>query len=422
MSELTTNDIILIVVAQVAIWTTVFLNIIFFIHVIWKILTVDLGLNKYIDKYIISPIKKLFKREPPEWDNAQKVGKKKRKHRRKKTFLNRHMRIFIILQFFTVGCALADAYTVFPLNRWYFMCYIQSIHMQIFNLLVFIWSSIVAFFMFYSIFFQTAASKFNIFNWFMEISSFIIVWVLSSLTTLPMILTNSVGDSGGWCWTSNKIVQFTTFYIPLWILIIIDIFVYGAVLLKIFVTLHRTHHIKKSLRNEDQLKIVMKLLLYPCIFLIVWTIPTIRRFLGFFGVSSDILAIIHAFITPLQGGMNVVVYFLNPIGHLRLIRNIFCFPCICISNYTKSSTSKSEDSNESFIARIEQLVKDDVDDDTITYDNTLSLIDNEFESGSYPGTFEDESYLMNAAENDEIVGVDTLVEIKDDEFDIYVED
>mmetsp|Transcript_6920 Transcript_6920/g.25850 ORF Transcript_6920/g.25850 Transcript_6920/m.25850 type:complete len:500 (-) Transcript_6920:3154-4653(-) len=403
MTALGTEDILLIVAANVSAWVTVFVNFIFFSYVIYKIAWIDLGLKPYFDlfvKYRVMDALGIHRKASDVKMINGKATKMKsfgRKPTHKKVFFNRNMRFLCMLQLSTVGSVLADAYTILPVATVPAFCMLQSVQMQVFNWFVFSWSSNVAFYVFYSIMFQKTAQNRHVLSAFLELAAHGFALLTATVFTVIPLATNSFGEAGGWCWVTNKAQQFGTFYGPLWFLIILDTLVYALVLIKIVLTVRRTIGLKKSLKDEKQLKMALKLILYPAIFVLVWTVPTCNRVLGIFKVSHVSLSLFHIFITPLQGTFNVVVYFLNPIGHLRLLRRIFCWPCLLVRS--TQSGREFENHAESLTYQLSMLARDTESDEDdgllIEADRAVPFLDNDYELGEGPIGEGDEFNAIN---------------------------
>jgi hypothetical protein len=148
-----------------------------------------------------------------------------------------------------------------------------------------------------------------------------------------------------WCWIQNTptgiSLRIVSFFIPLGVILISIFLFYLISMIVLFFSFRKikNYSAKKVFfmiflngnpKELDQVvyesKTYFKLFLYPLVFLFIWILPTINRFLNAFGIQNTIVDIIHLSIVSLYGFFNVLVYFSNPIYHFVVIRNICCFP------------------------------------------------------------------------------------------------
>jgi hypothetical protein len=134
-----------------------------------------------------------------------------------------------------------------------------------------------------------------------------------SFSALPLI-TDSYGSAHGVCWISasgddyllGTMWRFISFYIPFWMIVILNVAIYIKVIHKI------RHNSVTECRMEAE-EMVLKLKIYPVIAIVAMLPSTIRRLYNIlYPDDSDFtLAILTSIFTPSLGLADAIVYGLN---------------------------------------------------------------------------------------------------------------
>jgi heme/copper-type cytochrome/quinol oxidase subunit 2 len=160
---------------------------------------------------------------------------------------------------------------------------------------------------------------------------------MALLFTLLPVIGLTYGRSGLWCWIDGDkplgILWFwLTFYAPLWVVIIAVIAIY--LVISIFMIFQRKKFRELTQGNTDMVardvKVYMKLFGYPLVFLLVWLFPTINRL--YQSISDDFsftLVILHATFDQLQGFLNCLLFFLNPVEGEHVVRDFMIQILVC---------------------------------------------------------------------------------------------
>jgi hypothetical protein len=139
-----------------------------------------------------------------------------------------------------------------------------------------------------------------------------IIWGITVLFTILPGTTKSYGDTGGWCWIINTrdvdiAWRFVTFYIPLWIVIVFNAYVYAAV------------YYKLKMNSGDNEDVVARIKYYPLVLVCCWFWASINRLYEVIsGTSVFWLAALHILFASSMGFWNALVYGFTPIVRQRL--------------------------------------------------------------------------------------------------------
>ena len=148
---------------------------------------------------------------------------------------------------------------------------------------------------------------------------------------------NAYGRAGAWCWIRNEdiytcrpivagqVLQLVLWYVPLYVILVILIVLYLAILFKIHWYDPRKFK-SSSYREEDahiheqMSKEIRSLLWYPFIYFMINLIPFINRIHGLAQPNNPSLAlwILHALLFPIQGGFIALAFTLDPDTRKRL--------------------------------------------------------------------------------------------------------
>jgi len=160
-------------------------------------------------------------------------------------------------------------------------CGYQGFSIQFFGLATHFWCLVIGIWMFWILVLQNRSNLRNL-----EMLSHIFVWGVSAvLVTIPIGM-GLFGGAGGYCWIHGGTKQgialrFGVFYIPLWLSL------FTVIILYIITIIHMLRVQTRSLRNSTRqkkmkhistsMKLYIKLLGLPMIYVICWTFPSIRR-------------------------------------------------------------------------------------------------------------------------------------------------
>ena len=173
-----------------------------------------------------------------------------------------------------------------------------------------------------------------------ELAYVFFIFVFPLLFNWIPFTVNGYGRAGAWCWIrsediftcemllSGRILQFVLWYTPLYVIIIILICLYMAILVKI-----RWYDKRKwrgSYVDEDRLfqsqssKEIRSLLWYPIIYFVFSLIPFVNRIYGLIEQKepSLVLWISSGILFPLQGGIIALVYVLDS-GTRKHLKPVF---------------------------------------------------------------------------------------------------
>jgi len=170
------------------------------------------------------------------------------------------------------------------------------------------------------------------------ISTFLICLVLAILP----VTTDNYGPAEGICWISIKGDKYTTgsiwrmsiLYVPLWIVIVYNIFVYTRVIRQIkylsSVTCCNTEHTNQ---------IIKKLRMYPIILAFTWLPASINRIVAIFDPDhpSLILTCVSLGLVAGIGFFNVIAY-----GFTQAVRSVICKQCFKYSITSEAYSSIQE--------------------------------------------------------------------------------
>lgn len=159
------------------------------------------------------------------------------------------------------------------------------------------------------------------------------LFYIGFIAVFPLVLNwipflhNTYGEAGAWCWIRNtdedcnrlefgNYLQLFLWYVPSTILLVAVILVYFFIIIWVSRQRHKwagRFDPETERKKEDIQKEVIPLLFYPLGYLIINIFPLVNRIQGFIAVDAPIypLWILHAIISPLQGGYIALVYTLD---------------------------------------------------------------------------------------------------------------
>ncbi|ORX48978.1 hypothetical protein BCR36DRAFT_328797 [Piromyces finnis] len=198
------------------------------------------------------------------------------------------------------------------------MCRIQGLTIQFFFISSILWTTAIAF----NIFFVASLNKeiHKIENY--EYIYHIIVWGLSLLLTLPLYIMDRrltenhiMGNAAFWCWITSEYGKYRMifFFGPLWTVFFFNLFVYFSTE---YIYKERN---KNTYQNFTNNSVAKRSDLYLLVLFLTWIWGTINRIQNIKSPDHPIfiLYLLHGIFTPLQGFLNSIVYFwFSVIQHL----------------------------------------------------------------------------------------------------------
>jgi len=191
-------------------------------------------------------------------------------------------------------------------------CYFQGLFNNIVALVVFFYTAIISFNLYFVMVQMRAPGKND------EKIYHAFVWGAALVLSILPVFTGSYGRKGlksYWCWIdldgTGGIMRFVSFYIPLMLSIVFVAFMYALVAWNIRRNVSSYLFIgadNDSLKSRADI-LVAKQLQYPLAFLLLWLFPMINRIHNW--VSKDEilwLYIMQALSEPLLGFVNGVIY------------------------------------------------------------------------------------------------------------------
>ena len=153
-------------------------------------------------------------------------------------------------------------------------CEIQATITSYFSLSSVLWTAAIAFTLYQAVINKRGdVEKFEL--WLVAFA-----YGLPIFAIIPPLAENTYGQAQGWCWikdgggyfTRGTFWRFMTFYVPLWLVIAYNIFVYYKVIRSLRLQLQLILE-----EDEDANRLLRKLRLYPMILIGCYTLATINR-------------------------------------------------------------------------------------------------------------------------------------------------
>jgi len=197
------------------------------------------------------------------------------------------------------------------------LCKTQAMITSYFSLAAVLWTSALAFTLYYAVVRRKDVAS-------LELKLVLFANGVPLLALIPPLVQDTYGPSGGWCWiqaegrdyAKGTFWRIATFYMPLWLVIAFNLFVYVSVI--------------RYLRQQVQLmllpdfssdKLVRRLRLYPGILIVCYTLPTVNRIYEMFthGYPLIPLAVLSGGTMCMCGFLNSIVYGLTDTVRERLM-------------------------------------------------------------------------------------------------------
>ena len=187
------------------------------------------------------------------------------------------------------------------------MCQIQAAVTSYFSLASVLWTGIIAF----ALYSAVLKDKRDIEK--LEPRFILCANGIPFLALVPPLVQQKYGEAQGWCWIEasgdfylqGTVWRVVTFYLPLWIIIAYNSFVYYKII----------KNVKRDvglLGSDTQMaqRLIQKLRMYPLILIFCYTLATINRLYDFFAPNNMNfwLTFCAGVIMSLCGLLNAVVY------------------------------------------------------------------------------------------------------------------
>ena len=214
----------------------------------------------------------------------------------------------------------------------------------------------------------------------LEFSYIVIIAFFPATFNWIPFLWDLYGPSGSWCWiktdtpnndnncVKNKkgiILQFSMWYGPLFLILaaILVIYIFIIPILRYQRQKMNTYDLKEIRAFKKMRQEVLVLLWYPLIYMLINLFPLVNRLVyATTNKTIFVLLILHAIISPLQGGFIAIVYALDPETRKKLNWWGLCGACYdlcpCVDKHAIQeydavvcNEGKSERINEPLLAR-----------------------------------------------------------------------
>lgn len=190
-----------------------------------------------------------------------------------------------------------------------FLCSFFGFLWSFFNLITFLIVLLIAFGIYSASYYGTQISRHK-----KKCIAFLIV--PSLILSLIPFLNGTYGEIDEIkCWINEFYTRIFTFYLPLWIIMILNFFFIVSAIIKLR---------KLPINKSSQRKLAYKIALFPLLMLISWLPSSIRRTL-----NSDNLALefFMYFAMPLQGVFNPIAYAMINVKVERKLKAFFLCRC-----------------------------------------------------------------------------------------------
>jgi len=218
-------------------------------------------------------------------------------------------------------------------------CYFQGFLLQFSQIAIFGWITVIA----TNLYLVVVQSR-NTANY--EIVYHVSVWVVAVILTLIPLADSVYGPAGVWCWMKRTPWQYrvATFYGPLYVMMMTVIILYGLILRTV-----RKHFKEEGGQNEQTGKLLLRLRVYPIVFVACYLFPTINRIYETVETknSSFPLYLLQGGSAASLGFVNAVVYGFD-VDMRRLWKNYLYNKGICMTWTQPSSNAELESSSVDF--------------------------------------------------------------------------
>eukprot|EP00457_Paulinella_chromatophora_P006714 gb/GEZN01006733.1/.p1 GENE.gb/GEZN01006733.1/~~gb/GEZN01006733.1/.p1 ORF type:complete len:330 (-),score=36.45 gb/GEZN01006733.1/:576-1565(-) len=187
------------------------------------------------------------------------------------------------------------------------LCLFQAMVLSFFNLASMLWSVSIAFTLHQAFLLENKEYHSPLVEHKMQYYH-VICWGWPALMTVLPLITSSYGDTGGWCWinandAASKTWLLLQFYIPLWVFISYNLWVYVKVYRKM-----------KLMLSGQMGRDMYRIRLYPLVLVVCWFWGSVNSiYTTFTGSLGPLwLNILHIFFASSMGAVNAAVYGFTP--------------------------------------------------------------------------------------------------------------
>eukprot|EP01125_Pyxidicula_operculata_P006769 TRINITY_DN2323_c0_g1_i1.p1 TRINITY_DN2323_c0_g1~~TRINITY_DN2323_c0_g1_i1.p1 ORF type:complete len:358 (-),score=69.66 TRINITY_DN2323_c0_g1_i1:134-1207(-) len=249
-------------------------------------------------------------------------------------------------------------------------CYTQGVMLQFASTATFGWITAIAINLY-----LVVVKGYKINNK-IEVGYHVFVWGFALIAATVPFSTSSYGIAGLWCWLdwdNGQLWRWTLFYIPLFVMMLVVIVLYGL----ISYTVSSRLNTQSSVDYEKAKKLIKKLQLYPIIFVGCYLFSIINRIYDWASPQDSFaLYLLESLTTPLVGFVNALVYGLDEnVKSLwkAQIRESLGLSC-CVDSgdeygssvhVEKSTDDKDSDGDESEVTFDQQPLMDDEEEDNL---------------------------------------------------------
>lgn len=195
------------------------------------------------------------------------------------------------------------------------LCHIQALFIQYWNLASIFWAASIAFTLHKAILYNDPRFNGTNIKTYKIHYNIICFGVPLLLTILPAI-TNSYGDTGGWCWISRKntidiVWRYLTFYIELWVIVGYNCYIYYKIYNIVQDCIKET---EDSETKQKTRKMINRIKYYPLVLIICYICASLNLIVETVIGGKFIMGLqgSHIFMVGLTGVFNAIVYGLTP--------------------------------------------------------------------------------------------------------------
>lgn len=163
----------------------------------------------------------------------------------------------------------------------------------------------------------------------LEMGYIFLIFVSPFLFNWIPFLQESYGEAGAWCWIRTKNYhdgcsvhmlgrwfKYALWYVPHYVMLVVLLVAYVVIVINV---IRKRNHwrglysTEPAVRAQQQLmtELVMPIIFYPLGFFILTLVPLINRVYDTFDGPNYVLWVLHASLSPLQGGYIALVYVLD---------------------------------------------------------------------------------------------------------------
>lgn len=193
------------------------------------------------------------------------------------------------------------------------VCTLQGVTNQFFATASYLWTTVIAFVLHRTVVQHNADVQ------ALERHFHAFVWCTAFVMTLLPLAMGEVGDAGPWCWIrssteAGRVLRMVTFYVPLWVAIAYNGYVYYLVVraIRYAMQLAESSQLGGKL-NVEQLKALQRLGFYPLILVGAHLFATINRIQNWVAPDDPVfwLYALQAFTQNANGFFNFLAYGFN---------------------------------------------------------------------------------------------------------------